>query len=483
VSCANLAFLERLEEADVQWLIDNGHEYQVGVDSQVVREGETPAALYFVLSGRLGVRIPEFGNAVVGTLGPGRVVGEISLIDSRPATASVCALENSQLLACSRNEISHRLAADPPFAARFFRAVALDSVGRLQERTSSYAGRGIETAGMVPAQDCHELQRLLAALRDFAQGATELDTAILRNGGRAEDDRVAALGNAFSEVLDALNEIYDAKTLSAGVREEAARAARRELLPLLMLSECGERFYAKPRGYAGDYLTIHKIYQNEPHGHGRVGPYLDRFLLELSALRAARQRRTLLAAQIDRAIGAAASRTANVTTMACGPAAEVFDVYARLEDPGRLRTTLIDIDLQALAFVGDRRDAAGLRRQMELVPANLVYLATGRQKLELPPQDLIYSVGLIDYFNDEFVVKLLNLAFEHLRPGGRVILGNFHPRNPARVFQDVVLDWPLVHRTERELDAVFAASRFGKPCDEIFADDSQVQLFGVASKA
>ena len=39
---------------------------------------------------------------------------------------------------------------------------------------------------------------------------------------------------------------------------------------------------------------------------------------------------------------------------------------------------------------------------MDLLNGNLVYLATDRQKFELPPQDLIYSIGLIDYFNDKF---------------------------------------------------------------------------------
>jgi N-methylhydantoinase B/oxoprolinase/acetone carboxylase alpha subunit len=40
----------------------------------------------------------------------------------------------------------------------------------------------------------------------------------------------------------------------------------------------------------------------------------------------------------------------------------------------------------------------------------------------MPPQDLVYSVGLIDYFNDPFVLKLMNYAHALLRPGGRLIL-------------------------------------------------------------
>ena len=90
---------------------------------------------------------------------------------------------------------------------------------------------------------------------------------------------------------------------------------------------------------------------------------------------------------------------------------------------------LVDIDLQALAHAADRRDHAELQDRISLINANLVYLALGRQKLALNDQDLIYSIGLTDYFNDKFVIKLLNWIHGRLRLGGRVILCNFHPNN------------------------------------------------------
>ena len=91
-------------------------------------------------------------------------------------------------------------------------------------------------------------------------------------------------------------------------------------------------------------------------------------------------------------------------------------MFQQLDDRRRLHASLIDIDLQALAYVADRRDNAGLQNRINLINANLVYLALGRQKLELNDQDLIYSIGLIDYFNDKFVVKLLNWIHGRLRP-------------------------------------------------------------------
>jgi cyclopropane fatty-acyl-phospholipid synthase-like methyltransferase len=138
---------------------------------------------------------------------------------------------------------------------------------------------------------------------------------------------------------------------------------------------------------------------------------------------------------------------------------------------------LIDIDFQALAFVQERRDAAGLTKSMRLEHGNLVYLATGRRQVDLQSQNLVYSIGLIDYFEDRFVVALLNWIHTCLAPGGKVILGNFHPRNPDRAFMDLVLNWRLIHRTEEDMNRLFEASSFGRPCSEIRFEAEGINMF------
>jgi extracellular factor (EF) 3-hydroxypalmitic acid methyl ester biosynthesis protein len=122
------------------------------------------------------------------------------------------------------------------------------------------------------------------------------------------------------------------------------------------------------------------------------------------------------------------------------------------------------------------------RAPLRALHGNLIYLATGRQTLDLPQQDLIYSIGLIDYFNDDFVTKLMDWIFDHLRPGGRAILGNFHPKNPTRAFMDHVLDWRLIHRDEAKMDELYRASKFGKPYTSIFFEEEGINLFAECVK-
>ena len=91
-------------------------------------------------------------------------------------------------------------------------------------------------------------------------------------------------------------------------------------------------------------------------------------------------------------------------------------------------------------------------------------------------------MGLIDYFKDRFVIALLDYIYELLKPGGKVILGNFHSNNPAKAFLDHILEWKLIHRTEEDMNRLFAASKFKKPCTGIAFEESGVNLFASCSK-
>src|SRR5207248_2542399 len=105
-----------------------------------------------------------------------------------------------------------------------------------------------------------------------------------------------------------------------------------------------------------------------------------------------------------------------------------------------------------------------------------------RQELDLPPQDLIYSAGFFDGLSDEAAITLLNWIHGKLRPGGRVIVGNFHPRNPSKGLMDHVLDWRLTHRDEAQINQLFQGSKFAQPCARVLFEPQAVDLFAECRK-
>ena len=168
----------------------------------------------------------------------------------------------------------------------------------------------------------------------------------------------------------------------------------RETYPYFALSRLVDRSYVKPRGYAGDYLTLQMVYDDDPGGDRRLGPYIDRWFLDIPASRAVKNRRQLIRDIILMA-HANDGRPTRITSLACGPARELSDVLDDDDHPD-LRATCDDIDNEALTH------AQNVAHRTE---ANVVRLALWRETLRLRNQVLVYSVGLVDYLRDDLVVN------------------------------------------------------------------------------
>lgn len=79
------------------------------------RKGDPGDALHIIVSGQIKVFIEadQEDEIVIAILGPGEFVGELSLLDGRPRSASVEALETVQTLVVPRNEFLTALRANP----------------------------------------------------------------------------------------------------------------------------------------------------------------------------------------------------------------------------------------------------------------------------------------------------------------------------------------------------------------------------------
>ena len=71
----------------------------------------------------------------------------MSLVNARPPSASVVAIEDSHLLVVTREALTKHLSRDDAFAARFYRGLAVFLADRLRATTSHLGyGKGDEDA-------------------------------------------------------------------------------------------------------------------------------------------------------------------------------------------------------------------------------------------------------------------------------------------------------------------------------------------------
>src|SRR6187455_3037031 len=93
---AGFALLNELSDSEIAWLRSEGEIRPCEQGAVLVQEGSRIEKLYVVLTGVLSVTIGGPGGREIARLGPGQIIGEMSFLEDRPASASVVALENSQ---------------------------------------------------------------------------------------------------------------------------------------------------------------------------------------------------------------------------------------------------------------------------------------------------------------------------------------------------------------------------------------------------
>jgi CRP-like cAMP-binding protein len=88
-------------------------EEEVASGRALTREGQDGGTAYVIVEGRAEV---VRGGTTLATLGPGDVVGELSLLDQQPRTATVTAATDLQVLAITHEDFTKILSQVPDLA-------------------------------------------------------------------------------------------------------------------------------------------------------------------------------------------------------------------------------------------------------------------------------------------------------------------------------------------------------------------------------
>jgi len=252
-----------------------------------------------------------------------------------------------------------------------------------------------------------------------------------------------------------------------------------------------QRARFKPRGYAGDWQMLQRIC-DQSLCDDPLGRHFDRYFLQQAAPAAVRNRTEQTAAAIVEHVLSGGHASAGnfadyqLVSVGCGPALDVRGALGALaqEHRARIRVTLLDLDDEALqaARTGLADQLADDR--LRTVRDNLFRLAERpRSAAQVPKADFLVCVGMFDYLSDEVAAATLGLFWQRLRPGGRLLVGNFAPHNPTRAYMEWIGNWYLVYRTADEMRQLAAAAGIAAQQISIGAERLGIDLFLSAVKA
>ena len=205
--------------------------------------------------------------------------------------------------------------------------------------------------------------------------------------------------------------------------------------------------FERPRGYPGDAELIDYLYGvRGPEGATPAGRAIYAWCTGRVPCRGVRHRREWLASVIDAEAVRTAGR-ARVLSVACGHLREA-------DLSGAFYTGWLD---EVVALDGDGRSLeVAARSAPELVHSVEMSVARlPRRASRLGTFDLVYSAGLYDYLDEPLARSLTTALFGLLRPGGRLVVGNFRPDVADSAYMEAFMAWRLIYRDEADLAALF----------------------------
>ncbi len=217
-----------------------------------------------------------------------------------------------------------------------------------------------------------------------------------------------------------------------------------------------KRAYEKPLGYPGDHLVMNYVYSWKDQGDDIVGKFSHR--LGLDALECVATRMAMVQSLISKEIAAKDDNDELlVTNLACGTAQEVINSLSPRQLDKRVVFSLIDQDEQALSYAYSNAYPHTIRHgdkaHVNCYHSSFTNLMKGGALTEcLPPQDVVYSVGLFDYLRDRRAKALLRNLYQHVKPGGLLVIGNLKRSIHSGIWSaEMICDWTMYYRAEREM--------------------------------
>jgi CRP/FNR family transcriptional regulator, cyclic AMP receptor protein len=170
-----------LNDSDIDWMVRAGSRREIRIPEVLIHEGVPIDAIILLLRGRMGVSVSGAGE--IAQIEAGDFIGEMSLIDSAPPSATVAAKVDCVALFLDKQVLLRKLAGDPAFASRFYRALAILLSDRLRatERRMAYA------------KQANALGDETTRLKD------ELNPAVL--------DQVSVAGDRFDRLLKLVEQV------------------------------------------------------------------------------------------------------------------------------------------------------------------------------------------------------------------------------------------------------------------------------------
>jgi SAM-dependent methyltransferase len=320
-----------------------------------------------------------------------------------------------------------------------------------------------ENLDLVPVEYRLFCDELLVKLRYYQKIMTSFEQADPTPAEQAE--ALAKAEQTLIEAWPAIAERGNALIDKIAPQGRAVKKAVKEytetvLTPEFLGSPTWDRSYNKPLGYPGDFKVMQYVYDNEALGHTLFDKLIHRFSMFAGAH--LRDRLRLVSdAILKHTAYYPKGKALRIIDVGCGMAWELRPLVESGLLPQHSKITFVDQERQVLedlhkSFSNDLTKQNRDDVSIDILQASFVELFDAASALaHLPLQDIICSLGLIDYMKEKRGRAFVAALYNKLAPGGLLVVTNIrqHPKRLEWVL-GCLFDWEMYYRTEEQMQAL-----------------------------
>lgn len=317
-----------------------------------------------------------------------------------------------------------------------------------------------------------EAQQFAKDVDEYIHFLGEFENKISRPANKVElqssiNKRTLEIVKNGAELISALSNKKTEKKIKEAFRDAIS--------PWMNKSVIMERGLKKPKGYPGDFQMLEYIYDNKPVSEG-IGYYFDEGFLKSELTEAVRDRKNMMRKILAKELE---NGERVVLDLACGSSREIKELNDENKTTGHF--ICLDFDGEALEY-SKKSLSGGGKISSEFIKDDILDIVRKGKSELFKDKDIVYSIGLVDYFPDRLFKGLLALVINSLKKGARFIftIKDRNVYNPVR--EDWLTDWTFVPRNTETVAQIFRDLNFPNIDIDVTKAGSDIIVFYTVTK-
>lgn len=234
---------------------------------------------------------------------------------------------------------------------------------------------------------------------------------------------------------------------------------QRRLLPIFLRTEIDRHIYAKPLGYAGDFITMNYIFNYNGDtkylGKSSFEKLINNYTCNIPICYSNIQRKDFFKQKILETLKR--KDEAKIISIGSGSAQELIELLREEKIKKPLFFKCLDLEKNALGYVKKEIEKIDSPKRsflaIDYLHRDVLAIIKDKElQAELKGQDLIYASGLFDYLRHIMASRLTKELYKLLNAGGELIICNADIDNCShRAYYELLGGWNLIYKTKDEM--------------------------------